>query len=234
MDESFSCLVRGPSSRYPRGFLVLIPLWFAIIAGVVVIISHRLGGMPLWFGAAEVGGLLFAGLTMLCVLATVRRRAFRADRHGIWLGVRTNRKRPRQRQLRIAWPEVAQLRVVPRRYGLLLEISLGPAARIVHRYRLVSHAGLLLGAFFMPVGFGRGRPGLTSARSDPPRYLVKICDMTPAELRVRLATVIPDGLPVRVVASKGALRFAVPPPRKTPSRRPVTPGALSGTRLRSR
>jgi hypothetical protein len=223
MDESFSCLVRGPSSRYPRGFLVLIPAWFAILGGAVVIISHRLGSLPLWFGVAEVGGLLFAGLTMLCVLGTVRRRAFRADRHGIWLGVRTNRKRPRLRQVRIAWPEVAQLGIVPRRYGLLLVISLGPAARIVHRSGLISHAGLLLGAFFMPVGFGRGRPGLTSARSDPPRYLVKICDMTPAELRARLATVMPDGVPVRVVAHRAALRYAVPPPRRTPRRRSVSP-----------
>lgn len=206
MDEGFSCLVRGPSSRYPRGFLWLVPIWFALLAAVVVVVSRRLGDMPAWFAAAELGGLLLAWLTVLCVLATVRRSAFFADQHGIWLGARTSRRRPRRRQVHLPWPEVAQLRIVPRRYGALLEISLGPAARIVHRYGVASQAGLLLGALLVPVGFGRGYPALTMARTDPPRYLVKICDMTPAELRARLRTVMPDGVQLRVVKSKAAMR----------------------------
>jgi hypothetical protein len=216
--KGLTCLVRGPSSRYPRGYLGLIPIWFALLGAAVVIVSRRLGGLPLWFGAAELGGLLLAGLTLLCVLGTVRRRAFRADTDGIWLGVRTKRRRPRLRQVHVVWPEVAQLRMVRRRYGVLLEISLGPASSIVHRYGVVSQAGLLLGAFFMPIGFGRGRPGLTTARADPPRYLVKICDLTPNELRTSLASVAPPTLPVRVLGSKAAMRFNAPPALK-PRRR---------------
>jgi hypothetical protein len=200
--DGFTCLVRGPASRYPRGYLGLIPLWFALLGAVVVLISRRLGGLPLWFGAAELGGLLLAGLTLLCVLATVRRHAFRADPDGIWLGVRTRHRRPRLRQVHVVWAEVAQIRMVRRRYGVLLEISLGPAARIVHRYGVVSQAGLLLGAFFMPIGFGRGRPALTTARADPPRYLVKICDTTPGELRASLQSLAPPVVPVRVLSSK--------------------------------
>ncbi len=207
MDEGFSCLVRGPSSRYPRGFLWVVPIWFALLAAGVLVGSRRLGGMPPWFAAVEFGGLTLAWLTAQCVLTTVRRNAFFADRHGIWLGVRTSRGRPRRRQLHLAWPEVAQVRIVPRRYGLLLEISLGPAARIVHRYGVASQAGLLLGAFLVPVGAGRGHPAITTARTDPPRYLVKVCDMTPAELHARLATVMPDGVPFRVLKSKRALRL---------------------------
>jgi hypothetical protein len=207
MDEGFTCLVRGPSSRYPRGFLWVVPIWFALLAVAVVVGSNRLGAMPMWFAAVELGGLALAWLTVFCVMATVRRSAFFADWHGIWLGTRTSRKRPGRRQVQLAWPEVAQLRIVPRRYGALVEISLGPAARIVHRYSLVSQAGLLLGALLVPVGFGRGHPALTTARTDPPRYRVKICDMTPAELRGRLATVMPDGVPLRVLKSRAALRF---------------------------
>jgi hypothetical protein len=207
VDEGFACLVRGPSSRYPRGFMWVVPVWFALLAAVVLLGSKRLGSMPPWFAVTELGGLLLAWLTTLCVLATVRRRAFFADRHGIWLGVRSSRRRPGRRQVHLVWPEVAQLRIVPRRYGLLLEITLGPAARIVHRYGVASQAGLLLGALFVPVGGGRGHPALTTARTDPPRYVVKVCDMTPAELRARLASVMPDDVAFRVLKSKAALRF---------------------------
>ncbi len=220
MADGFTCLVRGPSSRYPRGFIWLIPVWFGLVAVAVVIIGRRLGGMPLWLGAAELGGLLFAALTVICVLGTLRRHAFSADRDGIWLGVRTNRRRPKLRQVHIFWPEVSRLRIVPRRYGSVLEIGLGPAARIVHRYGVVSQFALLLGVLFMPLGFGRGRPGLTTARADPPRYLVRICDMTPGELGSRLASVMPPGLPVRVVPNMTALRFEFPPPRRPQRRRP--------------
>jgi hypothetical protein len=225
--DGFTCLVRGPSSRYPRGFLWLIPVWFALLAVVVVVASRKLGGMPLWLGAAELGGLLFAALTVVCVLGTLRRRAFSADRDGIWLGVRTTRRRPKLRQVHIFWAEVSRLRIVPRRYGSVLEIGLGPAARIVHRYGLASQLALLLGVLLMPFGFGRGRPALTTPRADPPSYLVRICDMTPAELSALLAGVMPPGLPVRVVPNMTALKFEFPPPRRP--RPPQPPGPWPGT-----
>jgi hypothetical protein len=214
-----TCLVRGPSSRYPRGYLALIPVWFVVLGAAVVIVSRRLGGLPLWFAATELGGLLLAGLTLMCALATVRRRAFRADIDGIWLGVRTKHSRPKLRQVHVVWPEVAQLRMVRMRYGVMLEISLGPASTIVHRYSAINQAGLLLGAFFMPVGFGRGRPGLTTARADPPRYLVKICDETPNQLRASLAALAPPTLPVQVLGSKAAMQFSAPLARRPQTRR---------------
>jgi hypothetical protein len=220
--DSVTCLVRGPASRYPRGFRWLIPVWFAILAGAFALVSYRLSGkLPLWLGATDIGALAISALTLYCVLATVRRRAFRADNHGIVLGVRTSIKRPKLRQVHLAWPEIAQLRMVSRRYGLLLEITLSPAARIVHRPGPAKQVLIWVGALVMPFGFGRGRPALTSPSDNPPRYLVKICDTTPVELRAALAGVKPQTLHLSLLPKKGALRFTVPAPRKPESRWPT-------------
>jgi hypothetical protein len=182
------------------------------------------GQMPLWLGVTEVGALLIAASIAVGVLATVRQRAFRADSHGIWLGLRTKRTRPKLRQVHLTWSDVAQLRMVPRRYGVLLEVTLSPAARIVHRPTAGRQVLLWLGALAMPFAFGRGRPALTMPASDPPRYRVKICDRTAPQLKVALATVKPAAVPVRVVTKKGALRIAMPPPSR-PISRPPTPVA---------
>jgi hypothetical protein len=221
LDDIYTFLVRGPASRFPRGYIWLIPVWFTILGAAVAFASRRLSGrLPLWLGAAELGGLLLAGFVLIGVLGTVRRHAFRVSDHGIWLGVRTARKRPKLRQVHLPWSDVTQLRLVSRRYGTLLEISLGPAARIVPRMMLGRHALLLLGVLVMPVGFGRGRPALTAARSDPPRYLVKLCDVSPADVRQVLAELKPPALGVRVLANTGALRFG-PLPRQRPSPQPT-------------
>jgi hypothetical protein len=219
VEETITCLVRGPASRYPRGFLWLIPFWFGIAAAAAVFTSYRLADeMPIWFGATELGAVLIAATTLICVLATVRRHAFRADTGGIWLGVLTERKRPKLRQVHLAWPEIAQLQMVARRYGLLLEIRLDPAARIVYRPGVGRQALLLLGALLLPFGFGRGQPALTSPVSEPPRYLVKLCQITPAQLEAALATVTPQALPVWQLPKKGALRFTIPAQREPTTR----------------
>jgi hypothetical protein len=224
LDDTVICLVRGPASRYPRGFIWLIPAWFAILSAAVLAVgTNASGSLPLWLALTEIGGLAIAAGTALAVLVTVRQPAFRADNAGICLGVSTSRSHPKLRQVQLAWPEIAQLRMVPRRYGVLLEISLGPAARIVHRAGLGRQAVLVLGMLVMPFAFGRGRPGLTNPRMDPPRYRLKICAMNSAELRLALDTVRPDTLSVRVLPSKAALRFSVAPPRKPVTRRPPTP-----------
>ncbi len=227
MEETITCLVRGPGSRYPRGFLWLIPVWFAILGAAVVFTSYRLANeMPIWFGGTELAALLIGAITLMCVLATVRRHGFRADERGIWLGVLTDRKRPQLRQVHLAWPEIAQLQMVARRYGLLLEIRLSPAARIVYRLGVGRQTLILVGALLLPFGFGRGRPGLTSPFSDPPRYLIKICEITPAQLQAALATVTPDALPVRQLPKKGALRFTIPPAQPSAARRPAAAARL--------
>lgn len=223
MEDTVTCLVRGPASRYPRGFIWLIPAWFVILSAAVLAVGRIAGGVPLWLGVTELGGLAIAAGTALGVLATVRQPAFRADKHGICLGIITSRKRPKRRLVQLAWPDIAQLRIVPRRYGALLEISLGPAARIVHRPGPGQQAIIALGMLVMPFAFGRGIPALTTPRMDPPRYRLKICDTSATDLRLALNSVKPDALKVRVLSSPAALRFSVPPPRKPATRRPPTP-----------
>jgi hypothetical protein len=226
MNDTVTCLVRGPASRYPRGFLWLIPAWFIILSAVVMaLVSHASGRMPLWLGLPEVGGLALAAITMFCVLVTVRHYAFRADSHGIVLGIATSRRRPKLRQIYVPWPDIAQMRMVRRHYGALLEISLGPSAPIAYRQGFADQALTLFGALFMPFGFGRGTPALTMPRSNPPRYRVKVCDVSPAELRQALAAVQPAGTTVRVLMQKGTPRFTMAPTRQPFSQQPPTPVA---------
>jgi hypothetical protein len=225
MDETVTCLVRGPASKYPRGFLWLIPTWFAIVSGAAVLLgtdASSTGQMPVWLAVTEVGGLLIAACIAFCVLGTVRHRAFRADGHGIWLGVRTTRKHPKLRQVQLFWADVAQLHLYPRQYGVLLQITLIPAARIANRPGPGEQVLLWLGALVMPFVFGRGRPALTTPTATPPRYEVKICDRTAAELKLALTAVTPDALPVRVLTRKSTLRLGVPPAGK-PYSPPPTP-----------
>jgi hypothetical protein len=208
LDDIYTFIVRGSASKLPRGYIWLVPVWFGILAVLALIAGHEISGrMPVWLGATELGSLLLACVTVFCVLATVRRNAFRVSSHGIWLGCSTTRKRPRLRQVHISWADVAQIRMAATYYGTLLEISLGPSARIVHRPSAGRQALVLLGALIMPVGFGRGRPGLTAARENPPRYLVKVCDAPPAELRDVLTLVKSTPAPVRILTKAGPLRF---------------------------
>jgi hypothetical protein len=188
VDESYAALVRGPSSTYPRGYPFLIPIWFAVIGGALAYGWIRvIGYLPWWYGGLAAGGLAFTMITMVAVLATVRHLAFRADANGIRLGVRTSRKRPRQRQAHLWWADIQQLTIRPRHYGLLLDISLGPAARIVRRRSLPRQALLMCGMLVLPLGLGRGTPRLTEPRRTAPQYRVRLCEVTPEELALALA-----------------------------------------------
>jgi hypothetical protein len=208
--DIYTFLVRGSASKLPRGYIWLVPVWFAALGLLVLLAGRKLSGtMPLWLSATELGGMVLAGLTLLCVLSTMRRHAFRVSSHGIWLGCRTTRKRPRLRQVHVGWADIAQIRMARTFYGTLVEIGLSPGAQIVRRPGLARQALLLLGVLVMPFGFGRGRPGLTAARAEPPRYLVKVCDVTPAELR-QVFTAVKPPLAVRVLTKPGPLRYPLP------------------------
>jgi len=227
VDDTVTCLVRGSASKYPRGFNWLIPVWFAILCGAAVLVgtdASSTGQMPLWLGVTEFSGLLIAACTLFCVITTVRHRAFRADSHGIVLGVRTKRKQPKLRQVQLSWPDVARLQLVPRHYGVLLLITLSPATRILDQPSPGMQVLRWFGALAMPFAFGRGMPALTMPTGKPPRYQVKICDRTASELKLALGAVKPDGVPVGVLTKKPALRVTVPPPGK-PYSRPPTPVA---------
>jgi hypothetical protein len=225
VDDTVACLVRGPGSRYPRGYVWLFPAWFVIVSAIVALVSVGVSGsLPLWLGASEIGALFLATCIAASVLLTSRRMAFWADRFGVLLGSRRQRRRQKFRQVYLPWSDIAQVRVVPRRYGALVELLLSPAASPVYRPSLGSQASILLGALFMPLGFGRGRPALTTTpRLRPPAFRVRVCENA-GELSRALHDVAPHPVQVRVLASMAALRQAGPRlPRPPRAPRPVRP-----------
>jgi hypothetical protein len=223
LDDSFAALVRGPSTTYPRGFPLLFPVWLAVAFGGVWIAWLRvIGPMQWWYAGTLTGGLLIAGLTVAAVFATIRQPAFRADRNGIRLGLRTERKRPRNRQAHLWWSDVRQLRIEPRRYGVLVEVSLGPAARIVRRRGPVRQALLWFGTLIMPFGLGRGTPRLTEPRRKDPQYRVRLYDVTPEELGLALASLALPAVEIIVISRRYGPIMARRPQPAAP-RRPEAP-----------
>jgi hypothetical protein len=219
VDESFAALVRGPSSTFPRGYPWLIPIW---LAGLIVVLGygwHReVGPLAWWYCGLALAGLAVATITLVAVLTTVRHLAFRADGNGIRLGVRTARKRPRQRQALLWWADVQQLSIAPRYYGSMLEITLGPAARIVRRRSLGRQLLLLGGMLLLPVGLGRGAPRLTEPRSSGPQYRVRICDVPPEELGLALAPLALADVDIVVMSRRrGPLMARRPQPASQPA-----------------
>jgi hypothetical protein len=223
LDDSFAALVRGPSTTYPRGFPLLFPTWFAVVFGGVWFAWLKvIGPMQWWYAETLAGGLLIAGLTVAGVFATIRQPAFRADRNGIRLGLRTERKRPRNRQAHLWWSDVRQLRIEPRRYGVLVEVSLGPAARIVRRRGPARQALLWVGTLVMPFGLGRGTPRLTEPRRKDPQYRVRLYDVTPEGLGLALAGLALPAVEIIVISRRYGPIMARRPQPAAP-RRPEAP-----------
>jgi hypothetical protein len=203
MDETFTAVVRGPASTLPRGYPWLIPIWLAVVGGGLCYAWVRLvGPLEWWYWDFALGGIAFTGLLLISVLATVRHVAFRADGNGIRLGVRSDRKRPKQRQTYLWWADVSQLSLLPRHYGLLLEVTLGPSARITPHRTAIRQALLFCGMLFIPLWLGRGTPRLTEPRQSPPHYRVRICDVTPQELGLALAALAPPDVEIAVLSRR--------------------------------
>jgi hypothetical protein len=225
LDDSFSALVRGPSTRYPRGFPLLFPLWLAIVlAGAWIAWLRVIGPMQWWYGDTLVGGMAIASITVLGVLMTIRQPAFRADRNGIRLGLRTERKRPRHRQAHLWWSDVRQLRIEPRRYGALVEISLGPAARITRRRGVLRQALLWCAMFLLPFGLGRGTPRLTEPGRKDPQYRIRLYDVTPEELGLALAALALPAVEIIVISRRyGPIMARRPQPAAPRQPAPAAP-----------
>jgi hypothetical protein len=209
VEETFTALVRGPSSTLPRGYLWLIPIWLAaIVGGLWYGWIRYVGPLAWWYCGLALVGLGFSALSLIAVLVTVRHLAFRADSNGIRLGRRTSRKRPKQRQAYLWWTDVLQLNILPRHYGLLLEITLGPTAQLVRHRGPVRQALLMCGMLIIPVGLGRGKPRLTEPRSRAPHYRVRICDVTPQELGLALAPLAPPKVQIMVLTRRRRQQLA--------------------------
>jgi hypothetical protein len=195
VENRYSGIVTGPAPLFPRGYLLLIPVWYVVLAGLLFV----KGRLPLWYTVIALGALLLAMLILAGVLTTMRQKAFFADENGIWLGIVTRRKRSRRQRILLPWPQIAQLRITSRHYGARLEVMLSPAGSIIHRRRIVSgvfFAGLTV--IIPPRWIGR-LPALLSPRARPPRYLVPLCD-TAEELRAALSAIAPPTVQVTLTA----------------------------------
>lgn len=218
-DESYAALVRGPASLYPRGYPWLIPVW---LAALIVALwwgwTDEVGPLAWWYIPLGLGGLAIATITLAAVLTTVRHLAFRVDANGIRLGIRSRRKRPRQRQVHLWWADVQQVGILPRRYGSLVEITLGPSARIVRRRSLPRQALLMAGMLVLPVGLGRGAPRLTEPRGRGPQYRIPLYEVTPERVGLALAGFALPEVEITVLSRR---RSPLLSRRPQPARRPA-------------
>jgi hypothetical protein len=195
VENRYAALVRGPSAIFPRGYLWLIPVWYAALAALM----EFKGKPPSWYGPIAVGALLLGAFTLLTVLSTVRNNAFLADEEGIWLGLRGGARRrfaPRRRDCRaLPWPELQQLKVARRHYGARLDILLLPEYA-PHQGRIVWRAIAALLTLLIPAAYLFRSPALLRPSSHSLRYRIPLYDVTPEQLRLALEPLAPPTLSI--------------------------------------
>jgi hypothetical protein len=198
VENRYAALVKGSSAIFPRRFLCLIPVWYAAIALLVKV----KGNPPAWYAPYALGATLLAALTLLTVLSTMRNNAFVADDSGIRLGLRGAARRRFGRRRRestsLPWPEVQQLKIASRPYGARLDIVLHKDS-ISDRYHIVWEIVATGVTLVIPLAYLFRSPGLLRPRSyDPPRYRIKLYDVTPEQLRLALAPLAPPTVTIAV------------------------------------
>ena len=195
MENRYAALVRGPSAIFPRGYLWLIPVWYAALAALM----EFKGKPPSWYGPIAVGALLLGAFTLLAVLSTVRNNAFLADEEGIWLGLRGGARRRFARRRRdcrqLPWPQLQQVKIVRRHYGTRLDIVLQPQFA-PYPGRIVWRAIAALLTLLIPAACLFRSPGLLRPRSHSMRYRIPLYDVTPEQLRLALEPLVPPTLTI--------------------------------------
>jgi hypothetical protein len=197
VENRYAALVRGPSAIFPRGYLWLIPLWFAAIAAL----AYVKGKLPLWYAVCALPAATLAVLTLIAVLATLRSNAFQVDESGILLGLRGAARRRFGRRRRantyLAWHEVQQLRIVNRPYGARLDIFLRIGSVSLRGPMVWRIAAACLTVLLPPACLFR-YPGLLHPRSDPLRFRVPLYEVTPEQLQLALVPFAPPNVPIAV------------------------------------
>jgi hypothetical protein len=197
VENRYAALVRGPSAIFPRGYLWLIPLWYAAIA----VLAYVKGKLPLWYALCALPAATLAVLTLVAVLATLRSNAFLVDESGILLGLRGAARRRFGRRRRatrhLAWDEVRQLRIANRPYGARLDIFLSPGS-VSGRGRMVGRIAAAILTVLIPPACLVRSPGLLHPRSDPLRYRIPLYEVRPEQLRLALAPFAPPNVPIAV------------------------------------
>jgi hypothetical protein len=197
VENRYAALVRGPSVIFPRGYLWLIPLWYAAIAAL----AEVRGKPPSWYALCALAATTMAVITLIAVLSTVRSNAFLVDESGILLGLRGAARRRfgrrRSANRHLAWDEVRQLRIASRPYGARLDIFL-PAGSVGGRGRMVWRIAAASLTVLIPPACLFRSPGLLRPRSDPLRYRIPLYDVAPEQLRLALVPFAPPSVPVAV------------------------------------
>jgi hypothetical protein len=197
VENRYAALVRGPSAILPRGYLWLIPLWYAAIA----VVAEVKGKLPLWYGLCALTATALAVLTLMAVLATLRSNAFMVDETGILLGLRGAARRrfgPRRRaNTYVAWHEVQQLRIINRPYGARVDIFLLPGS-VSLRGRMAWRIAAAALTVFLPPAYLFRAPGMLHPRSDPLRFRIPLYEVTPEQLQLALVPLVPPNVPVAV------------------------------------
>jgi hypothetical protein len=193
VENRYAAIVRGPSAIFPRGYLWLIPVWYAALAAVAEFKDRP----PSWYGGIALGATAMAVLTVLAVLATLRSNAFVADEKGILLGLRGAAQRRfgrrRQQQL-LSWDELGELRIAARPYGARLDIFL-PAGAQSGAGRMIWRIAAAVVTVLLPPACLFRTPGLLRPRSAPLRFRVPLY-VRPEELQLALAPFAPPNVPV--------------------------------------
>lgn len=201
--EGVSVPVAGPSVIFPRGYLWLVPIWFAAAAGWLYLTKW-----PLWVRADAAAALLMALITLLAAISSLTFRAFSADRHGVRLGLQTGSKRRGRRRKtakHLPWQQIERVRIAKRPGGVRLEIILGPEAPLPLRGHPASAAVNFINRILLlviPFYYLARPPGLTSPLDGPPRYRVKLKDTTVDELKYALRQLAPPEVAIAVLVRR--------------------------------
>jgi hypothetical protein len=196
VENRYAALVRGPSAIFPRGYLWLIPVWYAAL----VVVAEFKDRPPSWYGRIALGATALAVLTVIAVLATLRSNAFVADEKGILLGLRGAAQRRfgrRRRQQHLSWDELGELRIAARPYGARLDIYL-PAGSPSGAGRMIWRVAAAVVTVLLPPACLFRTPGLLRPRSAPLRFRIPLYDVRPEELQLALAPFAPPNVPVAV------------------------------------
>jgi hypothetical protein len=203
MLEGVSVPVAGPSVIFPRGYLWFAPLWSAVALGYIAL-SH----WPIWF-RADLAVALFIGLIMLVVtIASLRFRAFSADRDGIRLGLASSTKRRgrKRRTVRyLPWQQLERVRIARRPGGVRLEFVLGQNATLAVRgyqpHPILAGINRIL-LLLVPFWYLTRPTGLTSPLEHPARYRVILRDTTVDEMRHCLRDLAPPEVTIAVLVRR--------------------------------
>jgi hypothetical protein len=203
MSDGLSAPVLGPSTIFPRGYLWLAPFWYAV---ALVLLAYA-RWLPQWFRLSSAVALFIAMLTFVCALSVITARAFTADKNGVWLGLpaSTHRRGSRRRDVRyLPWQQLEKVRIAKRLGGARVEFILGPEASPALRgyppnpLWTISRSILLI----IPFVYVARPTGVTTPRSRPARYQVRLVGVTVDELRLRFRAVAPANVTVAVLVRR--------------------------------